>query len=533
MTTTFPWILQRYIFREMGKTFLLAAVALAAVLGLGGGLVNMIELGEATPAQLLRMMGFILPVSAALTLPMAALFAAAATYGRLAADNELVACRSSGINIHLLLLPTLVISLIAATVTFVFTSFLIPGMVRNLNELIRADVGAFIQQRLSRPRGITLGGPYRIQADETTIEHADADRITLHRIAFVEVDGEEWVRFGTARAVHLEFERRPLGLRVSGRMEGLSYFDRREGQFGQTAQSNFATHELQSLVPPQIKFLTLGELFHYIARPEEWVDVRERMDKLRAAAGRLAVYAAWLGEYHAAGQLTLRDGRARYVLRAASGLAAPRGGGVELREVTIEERRGDETRIRTAERTLIEVSRANDLAEAGVTIHAYEVRGTGADARVERVKESFGPIALSAEMIARGTTLDAAALLAGPSDSASDDPLRELREKALAERAETVCRIRGTIHERLAFSVSVFVLVVLGAALGIILRGAHVVTAFGICFVPSLLVIVTIVMGKQMANNPPTHAVGLLIIWLGILIAVALDAWILTRVLRR
>ena len=151
-----PWTLHKYIFREMGKTFLLTAAALTGILGLGGGVLEMIELGEVTPGQLVRLMGLVLPVAAALTLPIAALFSAAATYGRLSADNEFVACRSSGINLHVLFLPTVVLSLASAVVTFAFINFLIPGMVRNLNQFVGADVGAFIQQRLNRPRGITL-----------------------------------------------------------------------------------------------------------------------------------------------------------------------------------------------------------------------------------------------------------------------------------------------------------------------------------------------------------------------------------------
>ena len=44
----FPWTIQRYIFREMSKAFVLAAIALTGVLGLGGGVMNMIKLGEVT-----------------------------------------------------------------------------------------------------------------------------------------------------------------------------------------------------------------------------------------------------------------------------------------------------------------------------------------------------------------------------------------------------------------------------------------------------------------------------------------------------
>ena len=119
-----PWTLLTYIFREMGKSFVLTAVGLMGVLGLGGGVLNMIELEGATAIQLLKIMALILPVSAALTLPIAALYAATVTYGRLSADNEFVACRSGGINIHLLLLPTLVISLVSAACSFFFINFL-------------------------------------------------------------------------------------------------------------------------------------------------------------------------------------------------------------------------------------------------------------------------------------------------------------------------------------------------------------------------------------------------------------------------
>ena len=53
--TPFPWTLQRYLLREMGKTLLLAAVALTGILGLGGGVFNMVKMGEITPGQLLRL----------------------------------------------------------------------------------------------------------------------------------------------------------------------------------------------------------------------------------------------------------------------------------------------------------------------------------------------------------------------------------------------------------------------------------------------------------------------------------------------
>ena len=66
-------------------------------------------------------------MTAALTLPIAVLFSATVTYGRLSADNEFVACRSSGINMHVLFLPTVVLSFVSACVTFVLINFVMPG----------------------------------------------------------------------------------------------------------------------------------------------------------------------------------------------------------------------------------------------------------------------------------------------------------------------------------------------------------------------------------------------------------------------
>ena len=175
-TMPFPWTIQRYIFREMSKAFVLAAIALTGVLGLGGGVMNMIKLGEVTPLQLFRLIALLLPLAAAMTLPIAALFGAAATYGRLSADNEFVACRSSGINLHVLFFPTLVLSLVSAGLSFGLTNFVIPGMVRNLEELVKADIGMLAQQRLNRPSGLSLGRNHRITAEARSSARTETTR---------------------------------------------------------------------------------------------------------------------------------------------------------------------------------------------------------------------------------------------------------------------------------------------------------------------------------------------------------------------
>jgi lipopolysaccharide export LptBFGC system permease protein LptF len=479
------------------------------------------------------MMALLLPLSAALTLPVAALFSAAATYGRLSADNEFVACRSSGINIHLLFLPTLLLSLVSAGISFGLTNYLIPGMVRNLDELVYADLGSLFQQRLSRPRGVSLGRGVRIYADESTTDATDPARFTVYRVAFLQVENEAWVRFGTARQLQLQFARGEDHVRVAGRMIGLSYFDRKLGQFVEEAQQAIPANEIPSLIQQEFKFLNLNELLYYYAHPERWRAVRQRLGTLRKAEGRWLLFDTleheWISRKH---RITLADDRVAYEIRSQSANRSRTDGYLELIQVNIEERKDSRSRMITADKATLEVTRGDTLADSGVQLKLQNASLSSGGIVLQREKETLGPVAIAPDLIARVEAMTDEALLT-PRGGPQQDPLFKLRMAARAARAESVRRIVGTICERTAFSVSVFVLVILGAALGMIFRGSHVMTAFGISFVPALFVLIAIVMGRQMARNEGTYSAGLLVMWGGIVIVAVLDVLMLTQRVRR
>lgn len=527
----FPWTLQRYIFREMGKAFVLAAVGLTGVLGLGGGVLNMIKLGDVTPAQLGRMMALLLPLAAALTLPVAALFAAAATYGRLSADNEFVACRSSGININILFLPTVLLSIVAGGVSFGFTNYLVPGMVRNLDELVYADIGSLFQQRISRPHGVSLGRGIRVYADQSTTDAADPGRFTVHRVAFLQVDDAEWVRFGTAKELQLRFDRHEEHVRVSGRLVGLSYYDRKVGQFIEEAQQDIPANEIPSLVQQEFKFLNLNELIYFYRHPEQWHEVRRRMDKLRKAQGRWLAFDAlereWIERKH---RITLVDEHATYEIQSRGANRSRTDGYLELIEVEVEELKSGQARVLTAERATLEVTRGDTLAQSGLLIKLENVKMSSGGVIIQRAKEVVGPVALAPELIARVQAMSDEELLRSPGQP---DPLQKVRTEARLARGDAIRRLVGTFSERAASSASVFVLVILAAALGLIFRGSHLMMVFGISFLPALFVLIAIVMGRQMAHNEGTHLAGLMVMWSGIAMVAALDVWTLTKVLRR
>lgn len=533
----FPWTIQRYIFREMGKTFLLTALALTGVVGLGGGLLEIVELGVISPGQLVRIMLLMLPLAASLTLPIAALFSAAATYGRLSADNEFVACRGGGINLHLLFLPAITISLISAAVTFCFSSFVIPGMVHNLESFVQADMGSFVQQRLERPRGLTLGGKFRITADENSVDASQPDRLVIRGIRFVEVDDEQWVRYGTAERAIVEFNRAEAASSVAAVLENWSAYDSRAGRFIEGRRQVLEPTPIPDTLMLELKFLTLGDLLYYLRYPGEWREVREHIERLRLAVGRERILTELWNDWqnNQVGdlrQIVLHDDRARIEVKSRSGSLLPQAQGIELFDVQITQADSEGRREAKAERALIEIDRGQTIDDSGLKIEAYNVTIGDETVNVSRPNDRFGPVSIPERFIERIRTLSHDELM-HEADVATTEFVQSRRDEAWGVWNGTVRRIVATINERFAFSISVIFLVLLGAALGVVFRGSHVMVAFGISFVPSLIVLIAILMGKQMAYNATTYVLGVFVIWSGIALVTVLDLWTMFKVLRR
>ena len=539
------WTLQLYIFREMSKVFLLTAVGLMVVLGLGGGIMNMIELDQVTAWQMVKLMGFVLPVALALTLPIAALYSAATTYGRLSADNEFVACRSGGINILTLFAPSLIISLLSAAVTFAFINFIIPGLIKNLNTLIRADLERIVVQGLKRPGGFPLvGDRYRFFADRTTVQHDPDDPsskwVQLDGVTFVETDGDEVVRSGSANAVVLSFDTVSDAPTVAAVMYDGRLINHRTGQSVELKDEHlFDPQPIPRRLRTKVKWLNLSELAYYRARPDEWSKVRERVERVRAIACGFRFYDRVIDEFvnndHC---VRFGDESGAFHLRANEIRQDRDDGRIHFLgdvEVTEQSDRG-RGRI-TGDRAVVIAEPGRGLTDVRASIQVFDnvtlADPADPDNTIRKQRARLDAFRIDPALVAEMKAIPADALLSDRElFDAGTDAARKQRHAA-EERGKLIRDIDGVMHSRSAFSVSVFVLVTLAAALGIIFRGSHVLTAFGIAFVPALFVIVTIVAGRQMAEKAGTAVAGLLMLWSGIVIVGGLDVWVLLRVLRR
>ena len=193
--------LHRYIFRELFKVFVLAAVALTLMMSLGSILRPVQEYGVG-PRQVLHLIGYFLPIALTFVLPMAALFAAAFIYGRFASDNELDACKASGISLCTLVYPGLALAIIVATANLILSFHIVPVFVHRAEISLRADTKQILFRNIQR-RGYYELPPdkqYRIYADRANLRND-----TLSGIVITEVKENEIKNIITAESARIHF----------------------------------------------------------------------------------------------------------------------------------------------------------------------------------------------------------------------------------------------------------------------------------------------------------------------------------------
>lgn len=166
-------LLHRYILREIVTPFGLGLLVFTFVL-LIARLVKLIELvvNRGLPAtEILRLVGYVLPAFLELTVPTAMLLSILVAFGRLSADSEIVALRSSGLSLYQLVPPVATFAVLIGIVTAGLTFYAGPWGNRSLKtalfDIARTRASAGIKPRVFNDEfpGIVI---YAERIDATT-----------------------------------------------------------------------------------------------------------------------------------------------------------------------------------------------------------------------------------------------------------------------------------------------------------------------------------------------------------------------------
>jgi lipopolysaccharide export system permease protein len=158
----FGSILQRMILWELTKVFIMSLVGITGILLMAGIIAEASQQGLG-PTQILAAIPLLVPSTLPYTIPATTLFATCVVYGRLAADNEILAIKSAGVNLIKVVRPGLLLGLAMSTLTMGLYYRIIPYTHHLLRAMVLNDAEELLYSLLKKHQEIKVPSfPYQI-----------------------------------------------------------------------------------------------------------------------------------------------------------------------------------------------------------------------------------------------------------------------------------------------------------------------------------------------------------------------------------
>ncbi len=569
MSRTLFW----YIFKDLLRIFLMTSGALAGIMSFGGLLRPLTQNGLDGPQVALLLANF-MPAMSTYSLPVAALFATTMVYGRLSADNEVTACRASGISFGALTLPAFLLGLVVAAASVYLLCFTVPAATMKVEHVIESNLAKVITHEITQTHRVRFSDNCTIFARDAYLppptpggdphEQAVVLREALI-VTYVAPPGKpKWYQepkdfWSSSEAVaHIveDPEDGSASLRVT-LTDGV-VFPREVGTAkatqGGAAAAAFGPMLIPSRVGEKTKFLDVFKLKRLQQDPSRGQEVQQALAQFVRADQAAAVAAGVADDLRGPARSTeLLSGTDRMVLTVPPGAtvtADPKAQGVLLiaspaagPPVQFREQNGGQDRL-TAEghacRFKVAVASGQDAdATVSVAMHdavvdAGDLPGEAADTPSPAPLDRQYAVPLPAD-VAGMADRTAGQYLAGT--VGTDTSRRQLRFAWF----DLINHIESELNARAAFVVSCLLLVLVGSSLGMMFRSGNFLTAFAVSVVPAMFSTVLIVTGQHTAESTPTIVtaandplhLGLAVIWSGNVAVGVAAAVLLTRLQRR
>jgi lipopolysaccharide export LptBFGC system permease protein LptF len=276
-------ILQRYVMGEVLRAFTLALLTITSIFVL---FMVMAEAARAglTPFEILQLVPFITPTSLPYTIPVALLFSVTVVYGRLAADNEVIAVKTAGLSAMTLLMPSFMIGLALSLVLLRVSDDGIPKATKQIKKIIFSNVEDYFYKVLKKERELNNPEwPFYIKVKDVE-DKKMIGAIFKHRTGVRETPFDYTVKARSA-TVSFDLEHEELRVRLED-AESTSH----------TENPDYAFMDGELVIPlpngrkerePRIQELTYGEMLKQQAN---------LMNQIKNERKRQAVAAAmWIG----------------------------------------------------------------------------------------------------------------------------------------------------------------------------------------------------------------------------------------------
>ncbi len=514
--------LHKYIFRELFRVFILAALGLTFILSLGS-ILQPVQEFAAGPRQVITLMGYFLPITLTFVLPMAALFAGALVYGRFAGDNELDACRASGISLLTLVYPGLMLAIIVTIANLILSFYVMPVFVLRAEKSLKADAKQIVFRNIQRRKYYALPPDerYLIYADQV-----DADKDMLFGVVVAEMRNQGIQRIVAADAAKVNFNLH--GELNEVKVEVYNPYQTGVADVG-SAGSLTLSKEFGSLLGDSIKFKKINEMKRIQADPmifnpvahdayetygQFYVELLARDINRRIHAPTenddQRNYYEMVGEPNSvrftAGFCGAADDEQVELSHGVVVIEYDTDSNKVLHTLRCEEASLHITGDKLSPTLTMDLSSVRQEQTNQLRMR-YVIRGLVPPQSVEAITNRFRTESGSLELEKLG------------SEKSVLEPSRKLANLQFKLRwrlQKALAQIKAEIHSRLVFGLGCIPMILIGIGLGVLKKGGHVLSAFAVSCIPAAVLIVCIMSGKQITENIGSVLIsGVALMWAG------------------
>jgi lipopolysaccharide export LptBFGC system permease protein LptF len=556
MSRTLFW----YIFLDLFKVFMMTSGALAGIMSFGGMLKPLMA-GGMDAAQVAKVLGYLSPAMSAYSFPIAALFAATVVYGRLSADNEIVAARAGGISFLSLSLPAVVLGLIVSLWSILFLCFVVPNFTLKVEKVIYSNTAQIVANMIAQNHQMKIDSDTYLYAQEAMVvpssEDAAEQQLVLVGPMIVHYDtdpDDSRLRIPTdfypARqaTAYIRQDSADGAIQFTFTMEEGMRLPR--GLAGQAtlgiAQAQFGPITAPSLIKDNTKFMVLKDLQTQLKKPWKNPKLARMIDTFVTEDQQSEMARLVEQQLHETGRMSFTGQDETFRLSVGEGtivtnrgtellLASPADAPTSISLVQAD-RSTDPWQARCRSMVL-RFDPLGDLKLINVNIRMDEVSMTvGGETSLLRTFPRSMTMAMppSVQKIEAYRTDPARYRVYGPDGT---------KGQVVLSRQMVVLRhdIISELHGRAAFAISCLVLVIVGCVMGMLFKSGNFLTAFAVSFVPALFCITMIIAGQRTAGtvgwNNFWHAdgslqTGIALIWSGVGITGALGVGLLWKMQR-
>jgi hypothetical protein len=355
------------------------------------------------------------------------------------------------------------------------------------------------------------------------------------------MEDEEYMRYGTADATIIDFDRNSETPRVTVDLQGVRTFDASRRQYYDLAHQVLGPFDVPMPMRRKTKFENLTKLIHFQRHPETSPEIEDRLFSVHRDLMGYYLQQESVDRLVKDGVFRLSGPGVRYEISAEHYAVDPDDGRTTMRDVKVVEEGDVGKLIMTAQSATLDLRSALDknrplvMVDLIGNVEISRSGGKGGARTVRKPRETLKPMEYMDQpgLVERLNHFDAKSFLAGT-------PIPGLPKKQFRQcgrfwqRLETFrAEVLGEIHFRGSYAMTPIAVILLGAILGILIRGGQVLTAFGISCVPSLFVVLSSIVGRNLADRPAYSHISLFVMWGGTAFIYLATAFVAFKVLKR